>query len=252
MFSVDIITIFPELFEPFLAKGLIGQAVGRELLVQLVNPRQFTTDVHKSVDDRPYGGGDGMVMMAEPLEKAVRNCQSSEKKPVIYLSPQGQRLTDAGASKLAEGDGFTLICGRYGGVDERFIADCVDLELSIGDYVLNGGEVAAMALIEATSRYLPGVLGNAESAYSDSFRQNLLEAPQMTRPPVYQGMEVPAVLLSGHHKQIEDWRRNLSILRTHFRRPDLLEVSDQELQKALKLYSQMNESERKACGLPKS
>lgn len=250
MFKIDILTLFPELFEPFFKKGLIGQAVGHQLKYRLVNPRDYTVDAHRTVDDRPYGGGDGMVMLAEPLEKALGACDRTDRQ-VIYLSPQGEGLTDSLAHELSLSQGVILICGRYGGIDERFIATNVDREISIGDYVLSGGEVGAMAVIEAVSRFLPGVLGNEKSAQHDSFRNGLLEAPQMTRPPEYQGMRVPAVLTSGHHKQIEEWRHKIAILRTYFRRPDLAGgIPREQIQKAMALYDSMSESERRACGLP--
>lgn len=249
MFKIDILTLFPELFDPFFKKGLIGQAVGRQLEYRLVNPRDYTNDAHRTVDDRPYGGGDGMVMLAEPLEKALETCAPAGRQ-VIYLSPQGERLTDSLAYELSLSQGVVLVCGRYGGIDERFIAAHVDREISIGDYVLSGGEVAAMTVVEAVSRFLPGVLGNEASAQRDSFRNGLLEAPQMTRPPEYQGMRVPAVLTSGHHKQIEEWRHMIAILRTYFRRPDLAEgIPAEQIQKAMVLYDSMSEADRRACGL---
>ena len=259
-FAVEIVSLFPEMFAPFLEKGLLGQAVQNgKLTVEITNPRKFTTDVHHTVDDRPYGGGDGMIMLAEPLEKSVtsiherRGTQGRPPLQVIYLSPQGEPLTDKMARDLAAGPGMILISGRYGGVDERFLSLHVDREISIGDFVLNGGEVAALAVLEAASRFLPGVLGNSTSADRDSFADGLLEAPQMTRPAEYGGMTVPAVLTSGNHQSIAAWRRQMAVLRTYFRRPDLAKsISEAEVAGALRVYGAMSEDERRACGLPET
>ncbi len=251
-FSVGVITAFPELFEAFSKKGLIGQAIqNQKIEFSTLNPREFTTDLHKTIDDRPYGGGDGMIMLAEPLEKAVLNIKThNPDSRVIYLSPQGEKLTDSLARTLATEEGIILICGRYGGVDERFITTHVDQEISVGDYILNGGEVGAMCVIEAVSRFLPGVLGNYVSSQKDSFSEGLLEFPQLTRPPEYAGLKVPAVLTSGDHKAIEKWRHTMSLLRTYFRRPELLETNDPQVESALKFYAEMSENDRRACGLP--
>lgn len=253
-FSFGLVTSFPELFDVFSSKGLIGQAIQKhKIQFEIVNPREFTSDIHKTIDDRPYGGGDGMIMLAELLEKSVQKLKLvTPQARVVYLSPQGAKFTDQKAREFAVGPGLILVCGRYGGVDERFVALHVDEELSVGDYVLNGGEVGAMCVIEAVSRFLPGVLGNQNSAHRDSFVDGLLEAPQMTRPSEYADLRVPAVLTSGDHKAIQRWRRLISILRTYFRRPELLKIAgcEAELPEAMKLYSEMSANDRKSCGLP--
>jgi tRNA (guanine37-N1)-methyltransferase len=199
----------------------------------LWNPRDFTTDNYRTVDDRPYGGGPGMVMLAEPLEKAIAAARAAAegKAKVIHLSPQGAVLDHGKVMALAKEARLVLLCGRYEGVDERLVRRCVDEELSIGDYVLSGGELAAMVLIDALVRQQPGALGDGMSAGQDSFANGLLEAPQYTRPEVYEGEAVPPVLLSGHHARIERWRLKQSLGRTWQRRPELLErrgLSDAE------------------------
>jgi tRNA (guanine37-N1)-methyltransferase len=223
----DCVTLFPETFAAIADHGITRRAreAGRWNLA-LWNPRDFTTDVHRTVDDRPYGGGPGMVMLAEPLEKAIRAAQAEEPDVparVVYLSPQGARLNHAKVVELASVPRLLLLCGRYEAVDERLVERCVDEELSIGDYVLSGGELAAMVLIDAIVRQLPGVLNDDESAAQESFVHELLDCPQYTRPEVYEGMRVPEVLLSGHHAQIARWRLKASLARTLRRRPDLLE-----------------------------
>jgi tRNA (guanine37-N1)-methyltransferase len=189
------------------------------------NPREFTTDVHRTVDDRPYGGGPGMVMLAQPLEQAIRTAQAAvpgEPAPVIVLSPQGTVLNHAKVTELARRARLILVCGRYEAIDERLIRRCVDEELSIGDFVLSGGELAAMVVIDAIVRQLPGVLGDAQSAAQDSFVDGLLDCPHYTRPEEYAGERVPEVLLSGNHAEINRWRRKQALGRTSLRRPDLL------------------------------
>jgi tRNA (guanine37-N1)-methyltransferase len=197
------------------------------------NPRDFTTDNHRTVDDRPYGGGPGMVMMAEPLEKAIRAAKAAAEGEarVIYLSPQGRALDHRKVMELKDAKRLVLLCGRYEAVDERLVRREVDEELSIGDYVLSGGELAAMVLIDAVVRQLPGVLNDGESAVQDSFVNGLLDCPHYTRPEVYAGEKVPDMLLSGHHAQIERWRLKQSLARTLERRPELLarrELTKQE------------------------
>ncbi|MCC6609827.1 MAG: tRNA (guanosine(37)-N1)-methyltransferase TrmD [Burkholderiales bacterium] len=223
----DCVTLFPGTFAAVADHGITRRAreAGRWSLA-LWNPRDFTTDVHRTVDDRPYGGGPGMVMLAEPLEKAIRVAQAEAPEVparVVYLSPQGARLDHAKVVELASAPRLLLLCGRYEAVDERLLARCVDEELSIGDYVLSGGELAAMVLIDAIVRQLPGVLNDDESAAQESFVHGLLDCPQYTRPEVYAGMRVPEVLLSGHHAQIARWRLKAALGRTWQRRPDLLE-----------------------------
>jgi tRNA (guanine37-N1)-methyltransferase len=230
----DCVTLFPEAFAAVSASGITRRALEQGLWgLALWNPRDFTTDNYRTVDDRPYGGGPGMVMLAEPLEKAIAAARAAAegKAKVIHLSPQGAVLDHGKVMALAKEARLVLLCGRYEGVDERLVRRCVDEELSIGDYVLSGGELAAMVLIDALVRQQPGALGDGMSAGQDSFANGLLEAPQYTRPEVYEGEAVPPVLLSGHHARIERWRLKQSLGRTWQRRPELLErrgLSDAE------------------------
>jgi len=221
---VDVLTIFPELLAPFLETSLIGKARGKGLLeVRVHDLRGFTEDRHRSVDDEPYGGGGGMVMMALPWIRAVR-AVSEERSPWrVLLSPQGARLDDAKVRALAGRRDLVLLCGRYEGIDERVRETVVDEEVSIGDYVLSGGELPAMVLIEALSRQVPGVVGFADSVANDSFREGLLDHPHYTRPPVVEGLAVPEVLTSGDHAAIRRWRDREALRATLEKRPDLLE-----------------------------
>jgi tRNA (guanine37-N1)-methyltransferase len=224
----QLITIFPELIEAFARTGLIAKALDGGLIrVDALSPRRFATDKHQSVDDAPYGGGSGMVMLPEPMLLAIEAFdQRAEAEGVsrarrVLLTPQGRPFTQADARRLAENrGGLMLICGRYEGVDER-VRDVVDEQISMGDFVLNGGEVAAMAIVEAVARLVPGVLGNASSLSEESHAAGLLEYPHYTRPRVFRGVEVPAVLLSGNHAAIARWRRKQALLRTRAMRPDL-------------------------------
>ena len=229
MLQIDVITLFPKMFDVITESGIIGRARDRRVYQFLPwNPRDFATNTHRTVDDRPYGGGPGMVMMAEPLEKAVsaarqRQLSAGVRKPrVIYLSPQGRLLTHELVMSLAAEQGIVLLAGRYEGVDERVIARHIDDEISIGDYVLSGGELAAMVVMDSVIRQLPGVLGDAESAQQDSFVSGLLDCPHYTRPEVYEGVAVPPVLMSGNHADITRWRLKQALGRTQQRRPDLL------------------------------
>lgn len=224
----DVITLFPEMFTALTGCGITRRAMERGIYdLRCWNPREFTSDNYRTVDDRPYGGGPGMVMLAEPLEKAInaakaRQAELGRNSKVIYLSPQGRALSHERVLQLAAEPGVVLLCGRYEGVDERLIERCVDEEISIGDFVLSGGEIAAMALIDAVVRQLPGALNDAGSAQQDSFVSGLLDCPHYTRPEEYQGMRVPDVLMSGHHEVIRRWRLKESLARTRARRPDLL------------------------------
>ncbi|HSN88728.1 MAG TPA: tRNA (guanosine(37)-N1)-methyltransferase TrmD [Thermoanaerobaculia bacterium] len=220
---VRVLTIFPELFDPFLRTSLVGRAIEKGLLdIQVHDLREHSEDRHRSVDDEPYGGGGGMVMMAPPWLRAVR-AVSGEGSWRVLLSPQGARLDDAKVRELADRGDLVLLCGRYEGIDERVRRSVVDEEISIGDYVLSGGELPAMVLIEAVSRQVPGVVRLSESVVRDSFRTGLLDHPHYTRPPRVEGMEVPEVLTSGDHAAIERWRERQALLATIEKRPDLLE-----------------------------
>jgi tRNA (guanine37-N1)-methyltransferase len=218
---VDVFTIFPELLAPALETSLLGKARHAGLLdVRVHDPRDFTTDRHRSVDDTPFGGGAGMVMRPEPLFAAVEAARPL--RPLLLLGAGGRRFDQAWAEQLAAGDGFSLVCGRYEGVDERVAEHLCDGELSIGDYVLSGGEVAALVVVEAVARLVPGVMGNERSGVDESFADGLLEYPQYTRPAEFRGWAVPEVLRSGDHRRVTRWRRAQALRRTLSRRPDLL------------------------------
>ena len=233
MIRFDVVTLFPEMFAAVTASGIPRKALDAGLW-QLAtwNPRDFTTDNYRTVDDRPYGGGPGMVMLAEPLEKALDAARAAGAGGVVYLSPQGQKLDHRKVIELAGRQAVTLLCGRYEGVDERLLARRVDEELSLGDFVLSGGELAAMAVIDAVVRQLPGALGDEQSAAAESFAQGLLDCPQYTRPEQYAGERVPEVLLSGHHENIRRWRLKQALGRTWLRRPDLLAVKELSAEEA--------------------
>lgn len=230
MIRFDCVTIFPEMFAAVTQSGITRRALEeRRWAWQGWNPRDFADNTWRRIDDRPFGGGPGMLMQPGPLEKAIAAAKAEQraagfaKSRVIYLSPQGAPLTHARVMQLAAAEeGVVLLCGRYEGIDERLIERCVDEEISIGDFVLSGGELPAMVLIDAVVRQLPGVLGDAASAVEDSFVGGLLDCPHYTRPEVYEGEAVPAVLLSGDHKKIRRWRLKQSLARTRKRRPDLL------------------------------
>lgn len=222
---LGVISLFPEMFNAITEQGVIGRAIKRDLLkFQTWNPRDFAHDKHKTVDDRPYGGGPGMLMMVQPLRDAIHAAKQAAggEAKVIYLSPQGRKLDQAGVLDLATNEKMIFICGRYEGIDERIIQSEVDEEWSIGDFVLTGGELAAMTMIDAVSRMIPGVLGTQASAEQDSFADGLLDCPHYTRPEVLDGMAVPKVLLSGNHDKISQYRQKQSLARTLERRPDLL------------------------------
>lgn len=220
---IDVFTIFPSTFEVFLDYGVIGRAVEQgRLLVQIHDLRAGAGDPHRSVDDAPFGGGAGMVMMPEPLFKSVE--QADPPRPLFLLGPAGRRFEQAVAQELASGSGFSLLCGRYEGVDQRVRDHLVDGELSLGDFVLAGGEVGAMAVIEAVGRLVPGVLGNELSAADESFSEGLLEYPHYTRPAEFRGWPVPDVLRSGDHGLVDRWRKAHSLARTMALRPDLIDA----------------------------
>ena len=226
---IDIMTLFPEMCEAVLSESIIGRARERGFVdIHCVNIRDFTADKHNRVDDAPYGGGMGMLMQAQPIYDCYQSlCENAEERPhFVYMSPQGQTLTQEKVKSLAKIPHLVLLCGHYEGVDERILDEIVDEEISIGDYVLTGGELPAMVLADAVCRMLDGVLPNDEAKSLESHYNGLLEYPQYTRPPVWHGVSVPDVLLSGHHENIEKWRHEQSLLRTFLRRPDLLETAE--------------------------
>ena len=221
---IDVLTIMPDLVTAFAGTSLMGKARDKGLLdLRVHDVRERTTDVHRTVDDSPFGGGAGMVLMAEPIFRTVEEVEPP--RPLYLLGPGGRTLTQGLAEELASTDGFSLLCGRYEGVDDRVREHLCDGELSVGDYVLNGGEVAAMVVVEAVARLVPGVMGNAESAAEESFSTGLLEHPQFTRPAEFRGWEVPPVLRSGDHAAVARWRRAQALLRTLRLRPDLVEAA---------------------------
>jgi tRNA (guanine37-N1)-methyltransferase len=222
---IGVISLFPEMFEAITQYGVTGRAIRNGLIeFQSWNPRDFTHDKHRTVDDRPYGGGPGMLMMVQPLRDAIieAKAQLGNDAKVIYLSPQGRKLSQSGVRELSQSSKLIFIAGRYEGIDERIIQSLVDEEWSVGDYVLSGGELPAMTLIDAVARFVPGVLGHEQSAEQDSFSDGLLDCPHYTRPEVLDGESVPKVLLSGNHEHIRLWRLQQSLERTWTRRPELL------------------------------
>jgi tRNA (guanine37-N1)-methyltransferase len=245
---IDVVTLFPQMFEAISLYGITRRAVERKIVeLGVWNPRDYTHDRHRTVDDRPYGGGPGMLMKVQPLRDALHQAKQAggTAAHVVYLSPQGRPLTQQGVRELAAHEHLVLIAGRYEGVDERFIEAEVDEEWSIGDYVLSGGELGAMVIIDTVTRLLPGALGHEDSAGQDSFSEGLLDYPHYTRPEVFEEKRVPAVLLSGDHQAIARWREKQSLGRTWIRRPDLLaamELSEAQqlmLQEFIHEYEQM-------------
>lgn len=231
----DAVSIFPEMFSALTESGITHRAFSSGICQLMVwNPRDFTEDARRTVDDRPYGGGPGMVMMAEPLERAIHAAQERQQAAgignphVIYMSPQGKPLTHEKVVALAQEPGLVILCGRYEAVDQRLLDRLVDEEVSIGDFVLSGGEIPAMALMDAVIRQLPGVLHDDQSAQEDSFVSGILDCPHYTRPPEYRGVPVPPVLMSGNHGEIALWRRRQALLMTRAKRPDLLEKAEKE------------------------
>ncbi len=244
-----VITLFPEMVEQMCGYGVLGRAVKRGIIkLSCWNPRDFTQDRHRTVDDRPYGGGPGMLMKVQPLAEAIMAAkqQAGEQARVVYLSPQGRLLNQQAIKEMAGQKDMILIAGRYEGIDERLIEQCVDEEWSIGDYVLSGGEMPALIMIDAVARMLPEVLGDADSAQQDSFMQGLLDHQHYTRPEEIDGRTVPEVLLSGDHKVIERWRNRQALKRTWLRRPDLLEtlqLSEEQIQWLSEFQQEHEQSE---------
>lgn len=240
MYQFDVVTLFPEMFSAVLDHGVTGRAVReRHVGFRSWNPRHFSTDKHHTVDDRPYGGGPGMVMMYEPVVEAIARAKNQQPQAsVVYLSPQGRRMTQQAVNRFAEADGLVLICGRYEGIDERIIQSHIDEEWSIGDYVISGGELAAMVVIDSISRLLPDVLGHEDSAAQDSFIDGLLDYPHYTRPERVNAQAVPDVLLGGNHEQIRRWRLKQALGKTWLVRPDLLDEKqlDKEQQQLLEEF----------------
>ncbi len=240
-----VITLFPEIFQA-LNSGITGRAIKEKLLqIDYWNPRDYSTDKHQSVDDRPYGGGPGMVMMAEPLKAAINAAKSAakEKPKVIYLSPQGRQFNQKAAVELVNKRSLILVAGRYEGIDERIIEQEIDEEWSIGDYILTGGELPAMVMIDAMTRLLPGAVGDENSVSQDSLTTGLLKYPQYTRPEIVSNAKVPAELLSGHHQQINRWRLKTSLGKTWLRRPDLLaqkQLNDEEARLLAEFIAEYN------------
>jgi tRNA (guanine37-N1)-methyltransferase len=262
----NVITIFPEYFAPLIERGVVGQAIKKSILtIHTVNPRDFTSDRHRTVDDRPFGGGDGMLLLYEPLARAVESIPLPDRGPVLYVTPQGKPMGQADVLRWAGLPGLTIVCGRYGGVDERFVGRWVDEEVSLGDFVLSGGEIAAMAIIDSVSRQQPGTLGHAESATNESFADTgpggapLLEAPLFSRPQSLDDWVVPQVFIEGHHKKISESRRAISVVRTAVRRPDLFHNAKsaefalrEELAKAKSDVLRFTDQELRSLGLERS
>ena len=246
---LGVISLFPDMFRAISENGVTGRAIKNNLLsIECWNPRDFTLDKHRTVDDRPYGGGPGMLMMVQPLRDAINAAKQSAREAgheakVIYLSPQGRRLDHQGAQSLSSSQALILVAGRYEGIDERIIESLIDEEWSVGDYVLSGGELPAMILMDAVVRFVPGVLGHSQSAEQDSFADGLLDCPHYTRPEVLDGKQVPSVLLSGDHEKIRQWRLTQSLQRTKQRRPDLLQnlaLTDEQAKLLAALKSDSN------------
>ncbi|MGI9553302.1 MAG: tRNA (guanosine(37)-N1)-methyltransferase TrmD [Thermodesulfobacteriota bacterium] len=239
----DIITIFPEFFDSVFSFGVIKKARDKKLIdITVHDLREYTEDKHNSVDDTPYGGGGGMLMMTGPLSKAIEDIKLKRKKSIVVLtSPQGEILNDKVVNELKEYDQVLILCGRYEGIDERIRELYVDREISIGDYVISGGEYAAGIIVDSVSRNIQGVLGNENSAVNDSFKNGLLEHPQYTKPEEFKNIKVPSVLLSGNHKEIEKWRRTESIKKTFIKRPELLDQSKLDLDETEYLKKIQNE-----------
>ncbi len=253
----NVLTIFPQYFEPFTSQGVMGKAFAKKIFnVNLVNPRDFTNDRHQTVDSPPYGGGDGMLMKYSPIKEALMSLKKQGLLGRVYnFSPQGTVWSNERAQAMARSCAelpCTFICGRYAGVDQRVIESFVDEEISMGDYILSGAELAAQVVMDSVLRFVPGVLGHPDSNLKESFYNHLLEAPQFTQPQVVDGYEVPSVLLSGHHKNIELWKQKVAIVRTSLLRPDLLSqslFSRQEVSEAFYFVSQLPDQELQSLGI---
>jgi tRNA (guanine37-N1)-methyltransferase len=259
----SIITLFPDMVSQALTHGVLGQAFKKDILkLEIINPREFSADVHRTVDDRPFGGGDGMLLQAEVVRKSIEKAKAENPEaPVIYLSPQGKTLNEEKVQELVKHKSLILLTARYGGIDQRLINRYVDEEISIGDYVLSGGELPALVVVETVARKIPGVLGHQESAEKDSFANGLLEAPLFTRPQIWDGKGVPETLMSGHHGLIEKWRDQMSWLITFKKRPDLFKAAlekkypdserrSAQLKTLKEFYKSRGAEELEACGLP--
>lgn len=254
----NIITLFPEACSSMISVGVVGQALEKKIIeVNFWNPRNYTADKHKSVDDRPFGGGDGMVMLPEILSSTLGDVfKHNPGTRLIYLSPQGPLLTESKVKQLSCEANVTLICGRYGGIDHRVLVDFPQMEeISIGDYVLSGGELAAAVVVDSVSRKIPGVLGHSDSATEDSFSQGLLEAPMFTRPSLWRGQEVPAILKSGNHAKISEWRKQIAYLVTYWKRPAVFfehikqnPLLNRDWKNLDLLWSSLTEDEKKTLG----
>lgn len=247
---IRVLTLFPEMLEPVFHYGVVGRAINAGRIdIGCINPRRFPVDRHGSVDDRPYGGGPGMVMRVEPLIEARQQAlqEIGDRCVTVLMSPQGRRLDQQVAQELSGADSLILVCGRYEGIDQRFVDKYVDMELSLGDFVLSGGEIAAAATVDAVTRWVPGVLGHQESASQDSFAQGLLDYPHFTRPDAFEGMPVPSVLLSGDHQAIERWRKKMALGQTWQKRPDLLELATLTDEEQLLLEEFKTEIENSDC-----
>lgn len=249
---IGVVSLFPQMFQAITDYGVVGRAISQErLTLHCWNPRDFAQDKHRTVDDRPYGGGPGMLMMVQPLRDAIHAAKAAATGPVktIYVSPQGKKLTQQAAHTLAQNERILLVSGRYEGIDERLIETEIDEEWSIGDYVLSGGELPSMVLIDTVARVIPGVLGHQASAEQDSFANGLLDCPHYTRPDVLDTLSVPPVLLSGDHARIERWRLQQSLGRTWLRRPELLkdlaltEAQEQLLAEFIKAHNADDKSQ---------
>ncbi|MCD6561071.1 MAG: tRNA (guanosine(37)-N1)-methyltransferase TrmD [Deltaproteobacteria bacterium] len=242
----DILTIFPDMFSAYLRESILGKAVKKGLVdIGIINIRNFAEDIHNTTDDRPYGGGDGMVMKPEPIFRALESVEKvGDRNLIILLSPQGTKFKQADAWELSGFHQIILVCGRYEGVDERIVSHYIDREISVGDYILTGGELGAMIIIDTVSRLIPGVLGGARSNLEDSFEDGLLEYPQYTRPRIFRGKEVPPVLLSGDHEKIRLWRKKESFKRTLKKRPDLLQKGILSLEDKMILSSLQEETDK--------